>query len=61
MFIPYALARDSNSFFQSDELDNRLLFERKRILDNITDTTFFDNLDSKQLIDCCIEFEEDTV
>lgn len=61
MFIPYALGKNSSEFYQSDEIDNKLLFERKRILDYIKETEFFYELDSNQLIEYCIGFQEDTV
>lgn len=62
MFIPYSLI-DSNKyiFYRNDEFDDRLIFERKRILNYITETDFFENLESKQLVEECIIFEEDIV
>ena len=54
MFIPYALIRDSSSFYQSDEVDC-LLFERLRILENIKDTNFFNSLETKKIVNECIK------
>ena len=62
-FIPYSLINYQNSdFYQADEISiPTLLFERKRILNYITDTSFFGELSSKQLVDKCIEYEEDII
>ncbi len=62
-FIPYSLINYQNSdFYQADEISiPTLLFERKRILNYITDTSFFGALSSKQLVDKCIEYEEDII
>lgn len=63
MFIPYALIDYQRSdFHQGDELSvDTLLFERKRILCYVNDFNFFASLNSKELVDKCIEFEEDIV
>ncbi len=62
MFIPYNLVSYSKViFFRNDEIDNRLIFERKRILNYITNTDFFETFQSKTLVDSCIAFEEDIV
>jgi hypothetical protein len=63
LFVPYSLINFQDSdFYQADELGtDTLLFERKRILNFIDDTTFFNSLLSKKLVDNCIEFEEDIV
>lgn len=62
MFIPYNLVSyNKDTFFKNDEIDNRLIFERKRILSYITTTDFFDTYNSKILVDNCINFEEDIV
>jgi len=63
MFIPYSLINYHDSdFHQADELSvDTLLFERKRIINYVDDFTFFIPLNSKKLVDKCIEFEEDIV
>ena len=63
MFIPYSLINYQGSdFFQADEISvDTVLFERKRIINYIDDLTFFTPLNSKKLVDKCIEFEEDIV
>jgi len=62
MFIPYALINHQDlDFHQADEIIASLLFERKRILNYVTDDAFFDRLTSKTIIDKCIEYEEDVV
>lgn len=63
MFIPYSLINFQGSdFYQADELGtDTLLFDRKRILNYSDDLTFFNALNSKTLVDNCIEFEEDIV
>ncbi|WP_321296866.1 hypothetical protein [Marinifilum fragile] len=55
MFIPYALVKSENSFYQADEIDN-LLFERFRIIEYLDQLDFFDNLESKQIVTECIDF-----
>ncbi len=60
IFIPYSLIQESNSnFFQSDEINNILVFERGRILEIINDFDFIDNFECMQLVDKCLEYEED--
>ncbi|MFT4203065.1 MAG: hypothetical protein QM610_04055 [Chitinophagaceae bacterium] len=62
MFIPYCLQHhNANNFFMSDEIGKSLIFERSRLLEYINDTTFFNNFQSKELVDKCLEFEEDIV
>ncbi len=62
LFIPYSLSNSSNTFYQSDEInDGTLIFDRKRILDNIDNTDFLEWLNSKKIIEKCINFEEDIV
>jgi hypothetical protein len=62
IFIPYNLvSHNKNTFFRNDEIDNRLVFERKRILNYILNTDFFNSYDSKILVEQCIRFEEDIV
>jgi hypothetical protein len=56
MFIPYALGTGSSSFYQSDEIDC-LLFERFRIMEYINETDFLNDLDSKKIIDGCINHD----
>ncbi|TCD01223.1 hypothetical protein [Pedobacter psychroterrae] len=59
MFIPYSLVSYLKPiFFRNDEIDNRLIFERKRILNYLNDLTFFQDMETRILIDKCIEFEE---
>ncbi|MBU0489734.1 MAG: hypothetical protein KKD31_17465 [Bacteroidetes bacterium] len=54
MFIPYALVEDENSFFQQDEI-YCLLFERFRILEYLQTPTFFNELETKQILVACIK------
>lgn len=61
MFIPFSLYRDSDSFYKSEELDKKLLFERSRIIKNLNDINFFDNLDVKKIIEKSLEITEDIV
>lgn len=56
IFIPYSLIIDSEKgFYQSEHLKNRLLFERKRILENIQDLSFFKHLKSFHIVNKSIE------
>jgi hypothetical protein len=62
MFIPYSqINYQETIFYQFTELPDTLLFDRKRILNHIKDSSFFDSLNSKLVVDKCIEFEEDIV
>lgn len=62
MFIPYSQINYlERGFYQSDEITNTLLFDRKRILNQLIDTSFFDTLNSKLVVEKCIEYEEDIV
>ena len=62
MFIPYAIINyQRNNFYQHDEIRDRLIFERKRILNFIEEAEFFSHFETKSLVDRCIEFEEDIV
>lgn len=62
MFIPYALVSNNiSSFYQYDEISEQLIFERKRIIHFLKDTTFLDDLHSSELIEKLIDFEEDIV
>jgi hypothetical protein len=62
LFTSYSLIdHQVGGFYQADEIGNTLIFERRRILEYLSDVTFFDDFDSKKLIDRCIEYEEDIV
>ena len=63
LFIPYSLINYNNStFFEHHEFGEPiLLFERKRILSLIKDESIYDNLNTIEFIDRCIEYEEDIV
>jgi len=56
MFIPYALVKNSNTFYNSGELDDTLLFERFRIIECISEDIFFRNLNTSNIINECISF-----
>lgn len=55
MFIPYGLIKNDSSFYQSDEVDC-LLFERFRIMENLDDLAFYKELDSKEIIESCVNY-----
>ncbi|MCP4763180.1 MAG: hypothetical protein GY870_15510 [archaeon] len=61
LFIPYALSKVSYTFYQTNKINQTLLFDRKRILDNIKDTEFLNELKAKIIVEKCIKFEEDIV
>jgi hypothetical protein len=61
LFVPYSLS-NNDSFSQSDDIiQDRIIFDRKRILEFLPDINFFNDLQSKNIINKCIEYEEDTV
>ncbi len=62
MFVPYSLINYGNStLYQGDEIPQSLMFERKRILQFNLNLDYFNALNSKRLVDRCLEFEEDIV
>jgi hypothetical protein len=61
-FMPYSLVQHNNSFFyKSDVIDKSLIFERGRILEFIEEVDFFQHFESLQLVEKCINYEEDIV
>jgi len=61
IYIPYSISKEK-SFFQSDDITgDRIIFDRKRILEFIPDTSFFNILYSKKIIEKSLEYEEDIV
>lgn len=62
IFIPYSLINYNKSeFYEHHEFgEDTLVFERKRIL-SLINGNILNELESKQIIDKCIEFEEDIV
>ena len=63
LFIPYSLINyNDSSFYEHHEFgESVLLFERKRILTLINDYSFHNTLNTKELIEKCIAFEENIV
>ena len=62
LFVPYNLVSfNRNTFYRSDEFDNELVFERKRILNYLSDTDFFNDFESKLLVEKCLSYQEDIV
>ncbi len=64
MFIPYALIGKDNGtkFFRSDDIEeSTLVFERKRLIEYYNNSTDFNLLESKQIVDQCIRYVEDIV
>ncbi len=62
LFVPYALINYSKSeFYEHHEFgEDTLIFERNRIL-SLIDEELFQKLQSKMLVEKCVEFEEDIV
>lgn len=61
MYIPYSLT-NNNSFYESDDIvGDRIIFDRKRILEFLPDTSFFNNMNSHLIVNKTIEYEEDIV
>ena len=63
MFIPYSLTDyNAGDFYMSDEFgENTLVFERNRILSCSGDAQYVNDLRSIQLVEGCLNFEEDIV
>lgn len=62
MFIPYSIIDfNRNILFQNDECYDRIIFERKRILDLSEDADIYNELISSGFVDRCIQTSEDVV
>ena len=63
LFIPYSLINynDSNFYEHHEFGESVLLFERKRILTLIANCDFYNTLNTSELIEKCITFEESIV
>jgi hypothetical protein len=62
LYIPYSLSRKDSLFFQSDDITgDRIIFDRKRILEFLQDTAFFDKLNVSEIVNQSIIYEEDIV
>ncbi len=63
IFLPYSLINYNNStFYEHHEFGEPiLLFERKRILSLLEECSFYNQLESKNLVEKCIAYEEDIV
>lgn len=65
LFVPGALfskaVEAGGDFFQSDEFDDVLCFERFRILEFIEDTKFLAGLDSNKAVEFAVNYQEDLV
>lgn len=62
LFVPYALGKQDGTFFQSKNINKQtLIFDRKRICDLFGDVSRLNLLGVKEIVDECIEYEEDTV
>lgn len=55
MCIPYALIDFQRpGFHEGDSVDNTLIFERKRLLDNLEELDFFEALPSNLIVNSCL-------
>jgi hypothetical protein len=62
LFIPYALSNKDGKFYQSkDIVSPTLVFERYRMLEYAKLFDFDNNFLSKQIVEKCIEYQEDIV
>ncbi len=50
MFVPYSLTNSNGNFFLRDRISNNLFFERNRIIELLTETHFFEQLESNSII-----------
>jgi hypothetical protein len=56
MFISYSITNNNNIFYQSDRVDpDTLMFDRKRIIEQMEDTTFLNTLQSYLFLQKCLE------
>ncbi|AFL83590.1 hypothetical protein Belba_0947 [Belliella baltica DSM 15883] len=62
MFVPYSIIDYNRSiFYQNDECNDRIIFERKRILDLSKNAEVYNELISGEFIERCINAREDLV
>jgi hypothetical protein len=58
MMIPYCISSElDNGFYQSQSLVNKLVFERRRMVEILTDLDFFQNLESYEIAKKVAEIE----
>ena len=57
MFVPYCLSFENTGFYQSESLNDKLVFERKRIIEFISDFTEFHKLESFEIANKVFETE----
>lgn len=58
MMIPYCISNElENGFYQSESLTEKLVFERRRMIEVLTDLEFFQNLESYQIAKRVSEIE----
>lgn len=50
MFVPYCLSSEQSGFHQSESLSNKIVFERKRIIEFVNDFSNFKKLESYQIV-----------
>jgi hypothetical protein len=61
IFIPYDLNTSTNSFFQTGDICKVLVFDRRRILEYIKDSSVFNKLTSSKIVEQCINYRLDNV
>ncbi|MCF6268081.1 MAG: hypothetical protein L3J41_00020 [Melioribacteraceae bacterium] len=62
LFIPYALSNKDGRFYQSKDIATpTLVFERIRIMQYVKAIDFNTDFQSKQIIEKCIDYQEDIV
>ncbi len=61
MYIPYSITNISAFYMSDDIVGDKIIFDRKRILEFIPNTLFFNNLNSYTIVNKSIEYEEDIV
>jgi hypothetical protein len=62
VFMPYDLKNTKGRFgFSKDIITDRMIFERRRILHLANDDIFDKLLHSKQIVEKCLEYQEDVV
>lgn len=58
MMIPYCISNElDNGFYQSESLTEKLVFERRRMIELLSDLNFFNKLDSYQIAKKVVETE----
>lgn len=62
LFVPYAWSNSEETFHESKDIANQLLvFDRKRIIDQISNLDFYDKMNVKKIVEEALKIQEELV